>query len=142
MKKLLFVISILSLFIGINTQAQERDIFYRSMPSVRLDGVDTATVIFPNMVSNWNASFQIDGVRYAAGDSIQAAVAFYQSNSLTGDNWTLVKADTILAVAARKSILYEKTDFLGLRMKVEIKSYSSFTDTVTYTPYVVYRKVP
>lgn len=135
MKKLV-LISVLALFTLAGLA--QKNIISTITPTDSVKGTSTLNVDIPDKFQGgeWDLSFQIIPTQ-AQGDSLNTAIAFFQSNSLAGTSWTEVTAERDTITTTAGSIL-EVSNFLGARARLQMKGIS--TDTITYKIYYVFKK--
>ena len=88
------------------------------------DGTDAVigraatTIVLPAILfQEYDYSYQIIPAQYSTGDSVNAAVALWQSNDQAGTSWTEITSarDTITSTAG---VLVEGTDAKGVKHKL------------------------
>ena len=108
------------------------------MTALTVNGTSTDTVTFPRIAGEYDASIQLIPALYGAGDSVHFSHVLYLSDSWDDDAWTAVSsADTVSSVTDSDAIAWW-ADMKPVRIQVICTGLS--TDTVTITPYAVYKK--
>jgi hypothetical protein len=98
-------------------------------------GTTAANFTIPAPIGQeYDYSYQIIPALYGAGDSVQSAVALYQSNDYAGTSWTAVSSATA-SVTSTAGALIEGTNAKGLRHRLRITGVPA--DTVSITIYYV-----
>lgn len=134
MKKILFTIFLA--IISLSLFAQERTTHTVTVDTMIINGVSaTNNVVLPAIVDQWDISVALSALIQGIGDSAKSYVSIYQSNAMTGDHWVLIASDS---TASDGSMLYENTDFNGLRLKFALTG--ACLDTAIFTPYMVYKR--
>lgn len=92
-------------------------------------GTGNITITLPEILVNgkYDISAQIVPTAYSVGDSVNAVIEVFQSNSVAGTTYTEVttKQDTVTAVTGT---IVELSDFLGARLRLKLTGIS--TDTI------------
>ncbi len=136
MKKLI-TIFILALFC-IVAFTQSATVLPNEGASVTVSGTGTGTSTFPTIMGEYDVSLQLIPALAGSGDSLIFSYIPYQSNSLSDAVWTALAAADTVSSTTDSDAIYSITDFTGLRLKVIYTGIS--TDTMTVTPYSVYKK--
>lgn len=136
MKKVLIFLSLI--FACYVLQAQSATVIKKELSAVTVKGTGTGTTTLPTIQGEYDLSLQMIPALYGAGTSYSFSYIPYASNSDADAVWTaLAAADTVTTVTDSDAI-YTITDVKSLRVKVIYTGLS--TDTITVTPYVVYKK--
>jgi len=134
MKKLLFTIFLV--VISLSLFSQERIIYPVTIDTMLISGsADTASVVLPAIVDQWDISVALSAAIQGIGDSARVGVIVYQSNAMTGDHWVAISSDS---TASDGSWVYENIDFNGLRLKLLLTG--ACLDTAIFTPYMVFKR--
>ena len=136
MKKLIFIL--ICLFAYIAVQAQSATVIKKEMAAVTLNGAVTGTATLPIIAGEYDVSLQMIPALTGSGDSVDFSHILYLSDSYSANAWTSVSvADTVSSVTDSDAIAWW-ADMKSLRIKAIFTGISE--DTITVTPYVVYKK--
>jgi len=126
------------LFAVIAISAQSATVLSYKMTDLTVNGTSTDTVTFPRFAGEYDVSIQLIPALYGSGDSVHFSHVLYLSDSWDDEAWTAVSsADTVSSVTDSDAIAYW-ADMKPVRLQVICTGLS--TDTVTITPYAVYKK--
>ncbi len=131
--KNLFILLLLS--IAFVATAQRSAIIEETAGADSVIGKTSTSIILPSrLFQEYDYSYQIIPTAVGIGDSVNAAVALYQSNDLAGTNWTEITSarDTITSTAG---VLIEGTDADGLKHRITLTG--TVLDTTTIIVYQV-----
>ena len=136
MKRL--IILLFGLFAVIAISAQSGTVKSYKLTTMIINGTSTDTVILPKIVGEYDVSLQLFPALYGSGDSVDFTHILYLSDSYDDDAWTSVSlADTVDSVTDSDAIAWW-ADMKPVRVRAICTGMS--TDTVSVTPYVVYKK--
>ncbi len=136
MKKL-FTILILALF-SIVAFSQAATVLKVKGAAVTVSGTGTGTYTLPQIAGEYSVSLQMIPALAGSGDSLIFSHVLLLSDSYSAYAWTLVSsADTVSTATDSDAIAYWN-DMKSLRIKAIFTGMS--TDTMTVTPYVVFKK--
>lgn len=137
MKKLIIFL-LFGLFALANINAQSATVISYKLSDVTVNGTGTGTTTLWKIVSEYDVSLQMIPATAGSGDSVDYSHIAYLSDSYDDDAWSAVSsADTVSSVTDSDAIIWW-ADMKSLRIKVIYTGLS--TDTITITPYVVYKK--
>lgn len=138
MKKYLIIFSLL--IVGVALFAQRP---YSAIVSATTTNADTVLGVVAKAITipdylhqEYDYSYQVIPSAVGAGDSLNTAIALWQSNDLAGSAWTEITSarDTVTAAAGK---LIEGTNAAGMRHRIIATGISS--DTVIVKIYYVYK---
>ena len=136
MKRLIFIS--ICLFAVVALSAQSATVVKKEMAAVTLNGAVSGTATLPIIAGEYSVSLQMIPALSGEGDSVDFSHILYLSDSYSADAWTAVSvADTVSSVTDADAIAWW-ADMKSLRIKAVFTGIS--TDTITVTPYVVYKK--
>ena len=136
MKKLILIFLCLFAVIAIN--AQSATVIPYKLAAVTVNGTGTGTSTLPIISGEYDVSLQMMPALAGSGDSVIFSHVLYLSDSYVDDAWSSVSsADTVSSVTDSDAIVWW-ADMKSLRIKAIYTGIS--TDTITITPYVVYKK--
>ncbi len=137
MKKLILLL--LGIFAIVAIQAQSATVLDFKLSAVTISGTGTGTFTLPIIAGEYDVSLQmIPALGGVTGDSLIFSHILYLSDSYSDDAWSAVSsADTVSSVTDSDAIAWW-ADMKSLRIKAIMTGIS--TDTMTVTPYVVYKK--
>lgn len=133
MKKLIALV--LAIFLSVGIMAQTTVLTPDSQTINGNVAVNFVVGPYGGSVDGWSYSIQLLPVQ-VSGDSLNTAVAVYQSNALDGDYWTQLTAKTD-TITSTSGLILSGTDFTGERLKVVLTGISS--DSLSYAPLVIIR---
>ncbi len=136
MKRLLLISIAFFAFIAI--QAQSATTWQKEYDALTLNGVTTDTILFNKIQGEYDVSLQLIPALAGEGDSVHFTLAIYQSNHNVDAAWTAITSSATISTVTDGDALIAITDFKGLRLRAICTGVS--TDTVTVTPYSVYKK--
>lgn len=135
MKRLIFLL--IGIFAIVAIQAQRATV-HKKYTAVTISGTGTGTTTFDKIAGEWDVSIQLIPALAGSGDSLIFSHIMYLSDSYSDDAWSAVSsADTVSSVTDSDGIVWW-ADMKSLRIKAIYTGIS--TDTMTVTPYVVYKK--
>jgi len=138
MKRLLILATVLIFAVSAFSQ-RSGTVLQETMGALTVPGTRTDTSeVLPPVMGEFDVSIQLIPALYGAGDSLWFSYIPYQSNVLTGNVWTALAAADTVGTNTDSDAIYEITDFKGLRLRVICTAICA--DTITITPYVVYKK--
>ena len=136
MKKL--ILFFLCLFAALAMYSQSGTVIKYKLAAVTLSGTGTGTTTLPIIAGEYSVSLQMIPALAGAGDSLIYSHILYLSDSYSADAWSAVSsADTVSSATDSDAIAFWN-DMKSLRIKAIFTGIS--TDTMTVTPYVVYKK--
>ena len=140
MKKL--IVLFLCLFTVLAINAQSATVISKKMAAVSLTGkAATGEFITDVVEGEYDVSIQMLPALYGVGDSLNFSYLLYLSDSGGDDVWTIVSTggvcDTVDTATDPYGLVYW-ADLKSLRVKVELTNLTA--DTVTVTPYTVFKK--
>ena len=130
--------SLIFLFAIIAIQAQSATVLPQTYTALTLNGVTTDTIIYNPIQGEYDVSLQLIPALSGSGDSLHFTHVLYQSNHNVDAVWTVLVGSTTVSTVTDSDALIAITDFKGLRLRAICTGIS--TDTVTVTPYSVYKK--
>jgi hypothetical protein len=137
MKKYLIIFSLL--IVGVALFAQRPYSAIVSETTTNADtvlGVTAKTITIPDYLpQEYDYSYQVIPSQ-ASGDSLNTAIALWQSNDWAGTAWTEITSARDTATAAA-GVLIEGTDAAGMRHRIVATGIS--TDSVIIKIYYVYK---
>jgi len=136
MKRLIFLFFCLFALIAIN--AQSGTVISHKLTALTINGTSTDTVTLPRIAGEYDVSLQLFPALYGSGDSLHFSHIMYLSDSYDDEAWTAVSAADTVSTATDSDGLVNWTDMKPVRVQAVLTGLS--TDTVTVTPYVVYKK--
>ena len=137
MKKLIIFL-LFGLFALANINAQSATVIPFKLSDLTLNGTSTDTVVLPKIIGEYDVSLQLFPALAGEGDSVHFSHVLYLSDSYDDDAWSAVSsADTVSSVTDIDAIAWW-ADLKPVRIRAICTGLS--TDTVTITPYVVYKK--
>jgi len=137
MKRLLILATLLIFAVSAFSQRTGTVLKYE-MPAVTVSGTGTGTTTFPIIASEYDVSIQMIPALSLAGDSLNFSHIAYLSASYDANAWSAVtSADTVTSATDSDAILWW-ADMKPVRVKMIYTGLSS--DTITITPYAVYKK--
>jgi len=137
MKRLISIFIILTCF-AFMAQAQTATVLKYKMAAQTVNGTGTAETIFPIIMGEYDVSLQMIPALSGSGDSLIFSHIMYLSDHPSDDVWSAVSsADTVSTATDSDGIVYW-SDMKPLRIKAIYTGIS--TDTITVTPYIVYKK--
>lgn len=136
MKRLLLISIALFAFIAI--QAQSATTWPKEYDALTLNGITTDTILFDKIQGEYDVSLQLIPALSGSGDSLHYSLVIYQSNHNVDDAWTAITSSATVSTVTDGDALIAVTDFKGLRLRAICTGIS--TDTVSVTPYSVYKK--
>jgi len=139
MKKLILILFCLFAFIAIN--AQSATVIPQKLSAVTLTNRGTGEFTLPIVEGEYDVSLQMLPALYGHGDSLNFSYLLYLSDSNVDDVWTIVSTggvcDTVDTATDPYGLVYW-SDLKSLRVKATLINLCS--DTVTVTPYAVFKK--
>ena len=142
MKKL--IVLFLCLFTVLAINAQSATVISKKLNAVTLvdrDEGETGEFITPIIEGEYDVSLQMHPALANSGDSLNFSYLLYLSDSGGDDVWTIVSTggvcDTVDTATDPYGLVYWE-DLKSLRVKVVMTNLTN--DTVTVTPYVVFKK--
>jgi len=136
MKKL-FAFLTIALLCGV-IYSQSATVLQQEYTAEVINGQVTDTVEFNKIEGEYDVSIQLIPAATGSGQSLSFTHVIYQSNHLSDDAWTAITSSATVSSARDADALIAITDFRGLRLRAILTGTS--TDTVTVTPYTVYKK--
>ena len=135
--KRLIVLFLCSLF-AVMLSAQSATVKKYKMTDLTINGTSTDTVTFPRVMGEFDVSIQLFPALAGSGDSVHFSHILYLSDSFDDEAWTAVSsADTVSSATDIDGIAWW-ADLKPVRIQAICTGLS--TDTVTITPYAVYKK--
>ena len=136
MKKL--IVLLISLVFTLAIYSQSATVIPFKLSAVTVNGTGTGTVTLPIIAGEYDVSLQMIPALSGSGDSVHFSHILYLSDSYSAAAWTSVSsADTVSSTTDSDAIAWW-ADMKSLRIKAIFTGIS--TDTITITPYVVYKK--
>lgn len=136
MKKL--IVLLISLVFTLAIYSQSATVIPFKLSAVTVNGTGTGTVTLPIIAGEYDVSLQMIPALSGSGDSVHFSHILYLSDSYSADAWSSVSsADTVSSTTDSDAIAWW-ADMKSLRIKAIFTGIS--TDTITITPYVVYKK--
>jgi hypothetical protein len=136
MKKILIFLSLI--FACYIIQAQSATVIKQELTAATVKGKGTATTTLPTVQGEYDLSLQLIPALYGVGTSYSFSYIPYASNSDVDAIWTALAAADSVTTVTDSDAIYTITDVKNLRIKVIYTGLS--TDTITVTPYVVFKK--
>jgi len=136
MKKLIAILIVA--FFGLATYAQSATVLKQKYTAEVIQGQVTDTIEFNKVEGEYDISYQLIPAATGVGTSLAFTFILYQSNHGSDDAWTAITSAATVTTATDADAIAAVTDFGGLRCRAILTGTS--TDTVTVTPYSVYKK--
>lgn len=136
MKKLITVLIVA--FFGIAIYAQSATVLQQKYTAEVINGQVADTIEFNKIEGEYDLSYQFIPSVTGSGTSLSFTYVLYQSNHGSDDVWTAITTAVTVSTATDSDGIDEFDDFRGLRLRAILTGTS--TDTVTVTPYSVYKK--
>jgi len=136
MKKL--IILFICLFAFMAMYSQSATVLNYTLSAATVNGTSTDTTILPIINGEYDVSLQMIPALAGVGDSLIFSHVLYLSDSYEDNAWSAISsADTVSTATDADGIAWW-ADMKSLRIKAIYTGIS--TDTITVTPYVVYKK--
>ena len=119
-------------------QAQSATSLPETYTAEVIQGQVTDTIEFNPIEGEYDVSLQLIPATTGEGSSLAFTYILYQSNHGEDAVWTAITSAATVNSATDADALVAITDFKGLRLRAILTGTS--TDTVTVTPYSVYKK--
>ena len=136
MKKLLVILFVL--FAAIAVSAQSATVIPETYDAITLFSPSTDTIEFNTIQGEYSVSLQLIPSLTGSGDSLIFSHVIYQSNSDADAVWTAITSSATVSTVTDADALVAISDFKGLRLRAICTGIGE--DTVTVTPYSVYKK--
>ena len=94
--------------------------------------------VFNKIEGEYDVSIQLIPALVGSGDSVHFSFVIHQSNHGSDAVWTALTSSATVSTVRDADALVAITDFKGLRLRAIMTGIS--TDTITVTPYTVYKK--
>ena len=138
MKKGILFIAVLFLAVGV--YAQSATVKAGALTAITLDTDDTAsdTLTFPVCMGEYDISLQLIPAAVSPGTNVSFKYYLYQSNSLSGDAWSILGSQYTVTSVVDSDCMIAITDFKGLRLRAICTTESA--EEMTVTGYYAYKK--
>ena len=136
MKKLIVIF--ISLFAFMAVYSQSATVISYKLTAVTVNGVGTGTTTLPIISGEYDVSLQMFPAISGSGDSLNFSHILYLSDSYNDNAWSSVSSADSVDTATDIDAIAWWADMKSLRVKVIYTGLSE--DTITITPYVVYKK--
>ena len=118
--------------------SQSATVLNYTLSAATVNGTSTDTTILPIINGEYDVSLQMIPALAGVGDSLIFSHVLYLSDSYEDNAWSAISsADTVSTATDADGIAWW-ADMKSLRIKAIYTGIS--TDTITVTPYVVYKK--
>ena len=136
MKKLIIIL--IASFCFVLSYGQSGTVSQQEYTPEVIQGQVNDTIEFNKINGEFDVSLQLVPAATGAGTSLAFTHIIYQSNHGSDAAWTAITSSVTVNSATDADALVAITDFKGLRLRAILIGTS--TDTVTVTPYSVYKK--
>ena len=138
MKKI--IVFLAAIFLTIGMYAQSATVKAGALTAITLDTDDIAsdTLTFPVCMGEYDISLQFIPAAVSPGTNVSFKYYLYQSNSLSGDVWSILGSQYTVTSVNDGDCMIAITDFKGLRLRAICTTTSA--DEMTVTGYYAYKK--
>ena len=128
------------LFLAVGVYAQSATVKAGALTAITLDTDDTAsdTLTFPVCMGEYDISLQLIPAAVSPGTNVSFKYYLYQSNSLSGDAWSILGSQYTVTSVVDSDCMIAITDFKGLRLRAICTTESA--EEMTVTGYYDYKK--
>ena len=136
MKKLIIILIVA--FLGTAVYSQSATTLQQEYTSQTINGAVNDTIVFNGIRGEYDISIQLIPALAGEGDSVHFSHVIHQSNHGSDAVWTAITTSATVSTVRDGDAVISITDFKGLRLRAILTGIS--TDTISVTPYTVYKK--